>query len=146
MRIQILLAVILPLFTVTNTRAQSLPEEIAEKFFTDFETSGSSVALEQLYRTNEWMAQNSEAIENLKKNLGGLTEDIIGKYYGKVLIGKRDFSDTYVVMSYLIKYDRQPLRFTFHFYKPNDRWKIYSFEYDANFGDEMAEDISVPKE
>ena len=44
-----------------------------------------------------------------------------------------------ILKSYLVKYDRQPIRFTFQFYKPNKEWRIHSFKYDGNIDDEIEE-------
>ncbi len=136
---------VLIFFSLNHTAfSQAGPEEIVKKFFSDFETSGSSVALDNLYATNEWMELNQEAIENLKEKMGTLTEDVIGTYYGYELIATNKFSSVYEIHSYLVKYDRQPIRFVFQFYKPTDRWRIYSFEYDGNFVEQMKESVLAP--
>jgi hypothetical protein len=44
-----------------------------------------------------------------------------------------------MLYSYLVKYDRQPLRFIFKFYKPNDKWVLYSYALDDSLDDEIQE-------
>ena len=79
----------------------------------------------------------------LKNQMEGLTEDFIGKYYGFELIAEKKITDSYILLSYLVKYDRQPLRFTFQYYKPNDEWRLYSFEYDGNLDAELEESAKI---
>ena len=126
--------------------SQERPEDIVEKFFADFAESGSDVALDNLYATNAWISRNMDAISNLKDQLRGMNEELVGDYFGYELISEVRFSDSFLAQSYMVKFDRQPIRFIFQLYKPNDRWKIYGFEYDGNFADELAERIKLPRE
>jgi len=119
--------------------AQKTPESFVIDFFETFEKEGSSKALDNLYATNEWMTRATDAITNLKSQLEGLNIDYVGKYYGYELIVKKELTDSYVLLSYLVRYDRQPIRFTFQFYKPNKEWLIYSFQYDGNIDEEIEE-------
>ena len=119
--------------------AQSTPTEIVETFFKDYVKSGSSIALDNLYSTNKWMTRSADAIVNLKSQMQGLNDDYVGKYYGYELIVEKRLTESFVLLSYLVKYDRQPLRFTFQFYKPNDTWMIFSFQYDGNMDEEIEE-------
>ncbi len=40
----------------------------------------------------------------------------------------------------LVKYERQPLRFIFKYYKPQNDWRILNFSFDENV-DEALEEI-----
>ena len=123
--------------------AQSTPEKLVSQFFQTLEASGTSKALDDLYATNVWMDKAQEAILNLKNQMATLTEDYVGKYHGYEPITKRSIADSYVLMSYLVRYDRQPLRFTFQFYKPQNEWRVYSFKYDAGLDDELEEAAKI---
>lgn len=114
------------------------PDELVNKFFNEYETKGANIALDNLYSTSEWMNRNQDAIQNLKSQLANM-QSLIGKYYGYEPITKKTVGKSFVLSSYLIKYDRQPLRFTFEFYKPNDKWTIFSFSYDEDLDDEVEE-------
>lgn len=122
---------------------QSTPEQLSEIFFETFQTEGSTEALDELYSTNPWMNKAEDAILKLKNQMEGLNEDYVGKYHGFEFIAEKSISDSYVLRSYMIKFDRQPLRFTFQFYKPDKTWRIYSFTYDGRLGSELEESAKL---
>lgn len=119
--------------------SQSTPKEIAELFFKEFKESGATVAIDNLYKPNKWISKNTDAIIQLKSQMAGLNEDFVGKLYGHELMFEKKLADSYILFSYMVKYDRQPIRFTFQFYKPNTEWVIYSFKYDGNISEEVEE-------
>lgn len=63
----------------------------------------------------------------------------MGKYHGQELITTKKFSESFILYSYLEKYDRQPIRFIFKFYKPDDKWVLYSYALDDGLDDEIQE-------
>ena len=99
--------------------------------------------MDNLYKNNKWINRATDAITNLKQQLEALNEDYVGKYYGYELITEKKLSDSFILMSYLVKYDRQPIRFTFQFYKPNNEWITFSFKYDGNIDEEIEESAKV---
>lgn len=74
----------------------------------------------------------------MKQKLNQSTIDL-GKYYGYELIGvhKAGESESLVIYSYLIKYEFQPIRFQFVFYKPLDKQMIYNFQFDFDINDDL---------
>ncbi|MFD2823730.1 hypothetical protein ACFS5M_08620 [Lacinutrix iliipiscaria] len=133
------IVLILIVISSSSFYAQSSPEEMVEKFFEKYKTEGSTTALNYLYSKNDWVSQSSDDVILLKNQMEALKEDYVGKYYGYELILEKNLSDSYVLKSYLVKYGRQPLRFTFQFYKPNDVWVFHGFSYDANLIEEVKE-------
>ena len=85
------------------------------------------------------MDRATDAITNLKNQLEGLNEDYVGKYYGHELIVEKKLAESYILLNYLVKFDRQPIRYTFLFYQPDDKWLIYSFQFDGGIDDEIVE-------
>lgn len=115
------------------------PTEIVEEFFGKYENSGSDIALEYIFSTNYWMVQHSkEEINNIKLNLKSFI-DLIGDYYSFELITEKSIGQSFRLFSYLVKYDRIPIRFIFIFYKPNDKWMIYNFKYDLELVEELED-------
>lgn len=133
------LIITMTFLTFAAVVAQMTPKEIVTKFFTEYEASGASAALDNLYATNPWMQRNTDAVTNLKSQMEGLNEDFVGKYHGYELIVEKKFSDSYLLLSYLVKFDRQPIRYIFQFYKPEDTWRLHSFEFDGEVDEEIKE-------
>ena len=131
---------LITLFSILSfsTFGQSHPEEIIKKFF-DTYGKNSNKAIDELYATNPWTSRLKDGIENMKKEVNGYTVDYVGKYYGYESITKKQLSESFVLYSYLIRYDRQPMRFTFEFYKPNDKWTLFSFKIDTDLDDEIEQ-------
>ena len=120
--------------------AQSIPEQMIEDFFSDYQSKGVGQAIDNIYGSNPWINSQTDAIINLKNKMSDLTEEYIGKFHGRDLITKKEFSDKYVIYTYLVRYDRQPVRFTFEFYKPSNEWRIHSFKYNGDkFESELEE-------
>lgn len=119
--------------------SQESPDEMVTSFFEKFKNNGSADALNFLYDYNQWISKSSDDVILLKNQMASLTEEYIGNYFGYEKIVEKKLSDSFILKSYLVKYARQPLRFTFKFYKPNDTWIFYGFSYDANLSEEIEE-------
>ncbi|MEM8585061.1 MAG: hypothetical protein AAGF87_12360 [Bacteroidota bacterium] len=124
--------------------AQETPEGIIDSFFAVLDDQGTQVALDYLYGSNPWFNTSAEQIINLKNQMSTLDDkSYIGECHGYDLIAEEGLSDRLVLYSYLVRYDRQPIRFTFQFYKPNQEWRMHSFKYDDNLGDELVESARI---
>lgn len=117
----------------------SAPNEIVTEFFSIYNEKGVDNALSYIFSTNDWMEQRSkDGISNVKMQLNSLV-DLVGKYYGYEYITEKSIGKSFKLYSYLVKYDRQPIRFVFIFYKPNDKWMIYNFKYDQELAEELED-------
>jgi hypothetical protein len=124
--------------------AQAGPDDIVKRFFTEYSKDGAEKALNNLYSTNSWISKAGSSTQTLKLKMEEqLSKDEMGEYNGYELIARKELGGSYVIASYMAKFERQPIRFTFQFYKPKDKWGIYSFEYDGNVGAEMEESIKL---
>ena len=72
--------------------------------------------------------------------------EIKNNYTAKGMLGEINFinkisdykgGDLMVQVTYIVTYDRQPLRFEFQFFKVNDGWRVYSFSFDDDLDDEL---------
>ncbi len=125
------------LFLTFYTFAQS-PNEQIKTFFELYKESPEN-AVRQLMTKNT-VAKASEAnLEKLLVEFRKIDPKIYGKFMGYELITEKNVSHTLVMNSYIIKHEFQPLRFTFTFYKADDEWKVYHFNFDAKFLEEMME-------
>jgi hypothetical protein len=133
----------LSLIFVTQAGAESDPEELVDRFFDTYLSEGTSVALDELYSTNEWiMERKRDDVEQLKSQFANLSS-LVGEYCGKDLITRKELGKSFVLISYLVRYERQPMRFTFEFYRPRDSWNVFSFSYDDDFDEEIEEAAKI---
>ncbi|MGQ8336152.1 hypothetical protein ACUNWD_06335 [Sunxiuqinia sp. A32] len=127
------------LLLVLHGNAQETPDLIIANFFKTYKVEGSSKALDDLYATNPWTSRIQDAINNVKNQLGRFDEELVGKYYGYEEIVSKKLGDSFMLKSYFLKFDRQFLRLTFQFYKPENDWRLFSFKFDDTFDDEIEE-------
>ena len=125
-------------FTQTIS-AQDKPKELIDAFFQDFEMEGPSFAIDKIYETNPWNDRIPDAINNIKTQLERFDEELVGNYYGYEPLVTKKLGNSFELHSYFLKFDRQFLRITFQFYKPKDEWRLYSFQFDDNFDEEIEE-------
>ena len=115
------------------------PDKLTESFFLKYE-SNPAEALDYIFSTNKWMAVNAEAVDNLKKQLIDLAA-LVGEYYGFEKIAEKRLGNSLMIQIYMIKYDRQPLRFVFKYYKPQDNWVIHNFCFDDKIDEDLEEEM-----
>jgi hypothetical protein len=123
-------------FAFQRLFAQSTPAEVTTHFFDLYRSEGSNKALEYIFSTNKYMADKTDAIDNLKLKLHQ-ANSIIGKFWGYDLISKKMSGENLLILTYLVRHDREPLAFRFLFYKPNDRWVLQNFKFDDQADDEL---------
>jgi hypothetical protein len=139
---QILYLIILSFALVSCDSANSqsaqiqTPEKINERFFDLNKSKGPKEALEFIFSTNNWIDENQTS--EVKNKLFDITKQL-GSLQGKELISKRSIGENYILYSYLIRYERQPLRYSFIYYRPNNIWQLQNFQYDINIDTEIIE-------
>lgn len=132
-----LLLSIITIYTI-SVNGQGTPEDMIKIFFNEYSKNPTN-AVDNIYATNPWSSRIKDGIEAIKAEVDRYTIDVIGKYYGYELITKKQFSESFVLISYMVKYDRQPLRFTFKLYKPDNKWSLFSLNIDNELGAEIEE-------
>lgn len=136
-RYPILVFSILFLSTAQGVYAQSGDAQITEAFFRQYALDPMK-AFDYAFSTNKWMDRNQDAVENLKNQYNQLLP-LIGTYYGYDLISEKSMGDHLKVSSFMLRYDRQPMRLTFVFYKPKDQWQVQNLKYDDKLPEELEE-------
>jgi hypothetical protein len=137
------LTVLLTLF-IGMANAQTKPEKMITQFFEDYQAGNPGTALDNLYANMPWAEEIGDEVTNLKTQFVGL-QNLVGSYNGHVLLAKKDLSGIFAIFSYMVKFDRQPVRFVFEFYKPKDKWTLYSFSYDVKIDDELEKSLELDK-
>ncbi|MGF7040975.1 hypothetical protein [Mucilaginibacter lappiensis] len=111
-----------------------------DKFFKTYEKDGTSRAIINIFKTNPLV--DSTSLKGLIAKID-TTRGLIGMYIGKELIVQRKASNSLVLYSYLVKHEKQPVRFTFMFYKPKSDWVIYRLYFDDQVDNELEESAKI---
>lgn len=124
----------LTLLLLSNlVQAQNQPDDLVKKFFGTYQKS-PDIALDELFKTNQWMLNNSDGLKNLENQLNN-TLQLVGDYKGFEKISEIKKGQSIIELTYFVKYERQPLRFVFLYYKPMDQWRINNFYFDDKLFD-----------
>ena len=119
-----------------SLQAQEQAEDVTKKFFDTFEKTGSDAAIDFVFSTNKWLAGDKTTVDGIKSQFSkGIA--IIGQYYGYELIDKKSAGENFVVLTYVLRYDRQPIKFIFILYRPNQKWQIQNLKLDDRLDDDM---------
>ncbi len=111
-------------------------ENYCNTFFVKYEENGIDKAVDYIFSTNPQINKDDSQIVNLKTELHEAAK-LLGEYNGYGLIATKSIANSYIYCSYLIKYSRQPLRFSFIFYKPKDKWVLHKFTFDNELEKEL---------
>ena len=130
-----ILTFIMAVFTF-NAFGQDNPDKIIADFFNTYSEGEADKAIDDLYMHSPWLSSQDDAIIKLKTQFRDIKK-LVGEYNGFQLLTKKTLGDCFELYVYLVKYDRQPFRFTFEFYKPKNSWLTYSFAYDYNLDNDL---------
>lgn len=135
-KINLIILFILFQFSSNTLQSQTTIKEITDQFFQTYETAPIK-AVDYVFGTNKWMLEsNKDGIKNVKKQLKSFI-DLVGTYQGYEKITEKSLGESYKQISYLVKYERQPIKFTFVFYNPKDKWQVHNFNFSDQFEDEL---------
>ena len=118
--------------------SQITPQEITNKFFEVYKQGDRDKALDYLFSNTIYAKDISEGIEDVKRQLKK-TAGQIGKFYGADLLTTKTASANVLMLTYLVRHDREPLVFNIMFYKPNNKWQMLNFKYGNSIDDELEE-------
>ena len=136
-------AVALAQTTAPAAQPQGTPAEISKKFF-DIYVSKPMDAIDFIFSGEKPTKDLKDGITAIKKNLNA-TINIDGGFNGYELITEKNVGGSLKLMSYMAKYDKQPIRFVFIYYKPKDTWKVYTFEFNTSLDEELNIAAGVDK-
>jgi hypothetical protein len=114
-------------------------EAINAKFF-DLLSDKNATALDYIFKTNKWL--NEDEVKSVKEKLDSLVSQL-GGLKGHELIASKAIGGDYLLYSYLVKYERQPLRFILIYYKPAEKWQLQNFQFDYDLEPELKEASSA---
>ena len=121
----------------TISYGQNSTDQLTVKFIKLYEQNTDS-AFDFIFGTNKWMGENKIATEKVKLQLREYAK-LMGEYIGFERLTEKSLGESLKVSVYLVKYERQPLRFIFKYYKAKDTWVLYNLKFDENIDDELDE-------
>ena len=114
----------------SQTDSLNSPEKISEHFFMLFETNTDN-AVDFIFSTNKWFNPTTmPQLTDIKGKIAKLY--YLGTFRGFELASKKVLSPSLVLITYIVKYDRQPIKIEFYYYKPEQRWQIQTFRFEED--------------
>lgn len=120
--------------------APSEPLKTTEAFFERYEHDGPNEAIKSLLLTNKYFPE--QVTDSIAIKLQSLTKEL-DDYQGYELIRVRTYGKGITLLSYVVKYTKEPLRFNFKFYDPGNGWRIQNFSYETDFLGELDETVKA---
>lgn len=117
--------------------AQSSPDKLTTEFFAKYKSDTDS-AFNFIFSTNKWMGENKDGTEKVKFQLREFA-NLMGEYIGYEKLTEQYLGESLNVAVYLVKYERQPLRFIFKYYKAKEEWVLFNLKFDENIDEELEE-------
>ena len=128
--------------TFASAQVKDDGQELINTFFDHYKNKGYEVALRYTLSTNRWIRPEGNEMNGivlqLSKELVG-----IGEYIGYEELKSKRVGSRLRIASYLVYYQRDPIRFTFELYKSSGGWEFSDFKFDSNFDDEINESIKL---
>ena len=132
----IVIAVIL---TPQNLSAQANDQPYMndiDSFFALLAENKGDEAILALYKDSPYASAMSDAINNVAIQLAGMKRTY-GDYHAHEVLVHEIVLERYAYLMFFVSFDRQPFKFEFHYYKPDETWQFQNFR----FSDEIDDDI-----
>ncbi|PKP02772.1 MAG: hypothetical protein CVU11_10680 [Bacteroidetes bacterium HGW-Bacteroidetes-6] len=120
---------ILVAFISTGKAQETTYQGVVEKFFSLYSEKGPEKAIDYIFSTNPFLDPSSDQVTAIKLKLATAVA-VIGDYSGYDPIIIKEFGSSMAIATYMVKYKRQPLFFTFVLYKPDKFWQIQTLRFD----------------
>ncbi|MEM6784520.1 MAG: hypothetical protein AAF624_12390 [Bacteroidota bacterium] len=131
----LLACLVFPFITATTAQAQSpeaqSPEAQVQRFFDTYAVQAEA-AVDTFFTNNPYIESNREAVDGLTAQLGEVL-GLVGPFRGYEVVAIRPLGERLVNYLVVVGHDRQPLRFSFTFYRPQETWQAQNFRYTDDF-------------
>ncbi len=128
--------------TLSEAQTKDNGQELIDTFFDLYKNKGYDVALKYTLTTNKWIQPAGGEMDNLIIKLEKEVKTM-GEYLGYEELKSKTLGSRLRYVSYLVYYQRDPVRFTFALYKNNTMWEISDFKYDFDFDKEVEEAMKL---
>jgi len=138
----IVLAVALALCscTVNEEASTSEAEKMVERFFLNYEKQGPKASLKAIISSNKYIS--AAVADTVSVKLERLANGL-GHYQGYEKVADVKYGESIFLLTYVVKYTQQPLRFKFKFYQPGNGLRLQNFSFESEFLDEIEELIKA---
>ena len=133
-----IITALLIIFTTTCFAEVTPYQKDVDAFFKSLEANKPTQAINDLFKSNPWIKNNPESIKQLELKFESVVS-MIGKYCGYDYLCETTIKDRIAHITYFAYYERQPIKLTFTFYKPEDVWQLQSFSFYDDFMKEIKE-------
>lgn len=106
-------------------------------FFALYKAGKSNEAVDFIYKSNKYVSSIPDQVKNVKTQLAAL-QGLVGDIHNIGKIDTYTVGDNFVHVTYLVTYDRQPIRYEFQFFKVKQGWRVYSFSFDDDLTGEVS--------
>ncbi|MCX7953685.1 MAG: hypothetical protein N3A01_00680 [Bacteroidales bacterium] len=120
--------------TIIKSKSQQTPEMVADSFFYYFKNKNIESAIKYIFSTNKYLVQFPEVVNTLKAKFDKALP-ILGNFHQYQLYLKKEITNNFVQLGYLMIFDRQPIKILFLLYKPVDKWQIQDMRFDDKLED-----------
>lgn len=107
-----------------------------DSFFALLAENKGDEAILALYKDSPYASAMSDAINNVAIQLAGMNRTY-GNYNNHEVLVHEIVLERYAYLMFFVSFDRQPFKFEFHYYKPDETWQFQNFR----FSDEIDDDI-----
>lgn len=131
----LILSIFLLLCCPSGLQSQTESTAITDKFFKIFKEQPLQ-AMDYAFATNPYLLADTLAIVTLKNKYSKAT-NVTGAYQGFEKIIEKSIGKSFKICSFLVRYDRFPLRFTFVLYRAKETWRVNQLYYDSSLLSEL---------
>jgi hypothetical protein len=138
MKKQSFLILLMLVFSCSREKEAQLDDikKIIDPFFETYRINGPKNAISKLLGSNKYIPQ--DVTDTVAVRLERLAKGF-GKFQGVDKVSTLHYGKSIVEVTYLVNYERQPMRFKFQFYQPGTGWRIQDFRYHSDFMNDLKE-------
>ncbi|NOT76250.1 MAG: hypothetical protein HOP08_15080 [Cyclobacteriaceae bacterium] len=142
MKKQLLIILLTAIVSVSYSQTKDNGQELIDTFFDLYKNKGYDAALKYTLTTNKWIQTSGGEMDNI---IIRLEKEIktMGEYIGYEELKSKNLGTRLRYVSYLVYYQRDPVRFTFALYKNGTGWEISDFQYDFGFDKEIEASMKL---
>ena len=118
----------------TGPKKEKTPDDLSREFMELYKKNGAR-AVYFFFEGNKF-DPGVAGTEYAAKKLDTVVQEL-GNYRDYELLTCNKAGNSLVLLSYMVKYDREPIRFNLYYYKPDKEWLPYHYTFDTDLRKEL---------